>query len=48
MAVGNFQPSLFPNLSYSPDNTIRGRMRTRQEMGGLLTQSIGTLPFAGH
>jgi len=29
MAVGNFQPSLFPNLSYSPITPIRGRMRTR-------------------
>jgi iron complex outermembrane receptor protein len=27
--VGNFQPSLFPTLSYSPDDTNRGRMRAR-------------------
>src|SRR5258708_24761219 len=36
--VGNFQPSLFPTLSYSPDNTHQGsNAHTDKKVGGLLT-----------
>ncbi len=45
--VGNFQPSLFPTLSYSPDNTNQGsNARTDKKVGGLLTHIDWDLPFA--
>jgi iron complex outermembrane receptor protein len=45
--VGNFQPSLFPTLSYSPDNTNQGsNARTDKKVGGLLTHVDWDLPFA--
>jgi iron complex outermembrane receptor protein len=45
--VGNFQPSLFPTLSYSPDNTNQGsNARTEKKVGGLLTHVDWELPFA--
>jgi len=45
--VGNFQPSLFPALSYSPDNTNQGsNAHTDKKVGGLLTHVDWELPFA--
>jgi len=45
--VGNFQPSLFPTLSYSPDNTNQGsNAHTDKKVGGLLTHVDWELPFA--
>ena len=45
--VGNFQPSLFPTLSYSPDATNQGsNARTDKKVGGLLTHVDLELPFA--
>src|SRR5258708_4874543 len=45
--VGNFQPSLFPTLSYSPDNTHQGsNAHTDKKVGGLLTHVDWELPFA--
>jgi iron complex outermembrane receptor protein len=45
--VGNFQPSLFPTLSYSPDDTNQGsNARTDKKVGGLLTHVDWQLPFA--
>ncbi|MDB5482774.1 MAG: TonB-dependent receptor [Caulobacteraceae bacterium] len=45
--VGNFQPSLFPPLSYSPSETNQGsNARTDKKIGGLLARVDWTLPFA--
>jgi iron complex outermembrane receptor protein len=45
--VGNFQPSLFPTLSYSPDDTNQGsNAHTSKKVGGLLTHLDWELPFA--
>jgi iron complex outermembrane receptor protein len=45
--VGNFQPSLFPVLSYSPDATNQGsNAHTDKKVGGLLTRVDWTLPVA--
>src|SRR5258707_8026073 len=45
--VGNFQPSLFPTLSYSPDTANQGsNARTDKKVGGLLTHVDWELPFA--
>src|SRR5258706_3671354 len=45
--VGNFQPSLFPTLSYSPDDTNQGsNSHTDKKVGGLLTHIDWQLPAA--
>ena len=45
--IGNFQPSLFPTLSYSPDATNQGSdARMDKKVGGLLMRLEGNLPFA--
>ena len=45
--VGNFQPSLFPPLSYSPGQTNQGsNAHTDKKIGGLLGRVDWTLPFA--
>jgi iron complex outermembrane receptor protein len=45
--VGNFQPSLFPALSYSPDDTNQGsNAHTSKKVGGLLTNVDWELPIA--
>src|SRR6202030_690992 len=45
--VGNFQPSLFPNLSYNPDNTNQGsNATTDKKVSGLLTHVDWELPVA--
>jgi iron complex outermembrane receptor protein len=45
--VGNFQPSLFPTLSYSPDDTNQGsNARTDKKVSGLLTHVDWELAFA--
>jgi iron complex outermembrane receptor protein len=45
--VGNFQPSLFPLLSYSPSQTNQGsNAHTDKKIGGLLGRVDWTLPFA--
>ena len=45
--VGNFQPSLFPALNYSPDVTNQGfNAKTNRKIGGLLGRIEATLPFA--
>jgi iron complex outermembrane receptor protein len=45
--VGNFQPSLFPALSYSPSETNQGsNARTDKKIGGLLARVDWSLPFA--
>jgi iron complex outermembrane receptor protein len=45
--VGNFQPSLFPALSYSPDDTNQGsNAHTSKKVGGLLTHVDWELPIA--
>ena len=44
--VGNFQPSLFPTLSYSPDQTNQGsNAHTDKKVAGLLAHVDWTLPF---
>ncbi len=45
--IGNFQPSLFPTLSYSPDATNQGSdARMDKKVGGLLMRLEGNLSFA--
>lgn len=45
--VGNFQPSLFPPLSYSPDNTNQGlNTQSTRTIGGILAHVDWRLPFA--
>jgi iron complex outermembrane receptor protein len=45
--VGNFQPSLFPTLSYSPDDTNQGsNAHTEKKVGGLLGHVDWELAFA--
>ncbi len=45
--IGNFQPSLFPPLSYSPNHTNQGsNSDLNKKVFGLMTRVDWTLPFA--
>jgi iron complex outermembrane receptor protein len=45
--VGNFHPSLFPTLNYSPDDTNQGsNAHTEKKVGGLLSHVDWQLAFA--